>query len=103
LRLSRPVGYKFVEAADLSIGGLILVKKGQIILVKYHEELIPAYLFEIFFGFAEIHAKYSTVVRRLDACWPPLSRFNPFADLTVVLGTAGLAQGFSPGSGALKQ
>src|SRR5687768_3732082 len=82
---------EFVEAAGFAVLRLVLVEKGQLVLVENLEEALPVDFLQSLFRLAEIYAQYAALAAVLDAGRMAIALLRPFADFPGVGGGLGFA------------
>src|SRR5438128_1423239 len=75
---------EFVEAARVAVLRLILVQKGQSVLIEYFEKLVPFDFLEFILGFAKIDAQNAAFSFGADDGRVTITDFRPFANLFMV-------------------
>lgn len=74
---------EFREPACVAAFRLILVKKGEFVLVEYPEKFLLGNLFERLFRLAEINPQNSALLRTFDPGWAAIPGFHPITDFVV--------------------
>jgi hypothetical protein len=85
---------EFVETAEFTILGTVLMKKGEFGLVEFPEKLIPADLVQAFILGSKIDpqdARVSVFLGGFHGGWPSFAFFNPSPDGFVISGRLAVA------------